>query len=314
MKKKIYDYSSELNFPGSINCNRNNPWIALKEKRSIVQIRRMVKAYLPPDGIVQRKDCYRSYDQEKVLFYSMEKRTETQGLAPCMIYFHGGGFMMPLQTMMLQNASYYVMQTGYKVVLPEYRYAPKVSCRTTIEDCFYMVLHIRKNYKRYGIDPDKIIIYGESAGGALAAGIVHLMRDRRVPSAAGQMLVYPATDYHYEKYNSMEEYKYAAWPKKSNVFMWKYYLKGAGPKVMRYAAPMNMGNFRNLPPAYVEPQEMDALCDEGIAYAKRLEKAGCPTILNIIPESYHGFDSDHQSPLVQRVLAQRCEVMIKFCE
>ncbi len=315
MKKRVYKYSSELmNPPGSIHCNRRNPVIALKERQNIIRNKKAVESYVPPDGINCSRESYVSYDKENVLFYRIEKNIETEQPVPCIIYFHGGGFMMPLQTIMLENAAYYATRTGYKVMLPEYRYAPHASCSTTIEDCFHMVLHMRENHKKYGIDPGKIILYGESAGGALAAGIAHLMRDRKVPQAAGQMLIYPATDYHYEKYGSMEEYQYAVWPKKSNIFMWKYYLKGAGPRAIRYAAPMNMDNFKNLPPAYVEPQEMDVMRDEGIGYAKRLENAGCSIELKVIPASYHGFDSDHTSPLVQRVLAYRCKVMKKFCE
>lgn len=70
-----------------------------------------------------------------------------------------------------------------------------------------------------------------------------------------------------------------------------------------------MDDFSELPMAYVEPQEIDILCDEGIAYAEKLKRNGCLLELNIIKGSYHGFDFDHNSPLVQRVLQHRCEIM-----
>jgi len=315
MKKISYNYSKQLIQPeGIINCNRNNPIIAWREKKNIAKNKEEVKKYFPPKGVIKEKKKYQSYDYKEVTFYILKRDTLSDNPVPCIIYYHGGGFMMPLQTMMFQNATYYVLQTGCQVILPEYRYAPEVPCRTTIEDCFYMVIHIRKNYKKYGINPKEIIIYGESAGGALAAGITHLMRDRKIPAAAGQMLIYPATDYHSEKYKSMEEYKYAVWPKSSNLFMWKQYLKGASNKTVNYAAPMNIRNFKNLPLAYVEPQEMDAIRDEGIAYAKKLEKAGSLLELKVIPQSYHGFDFDHTSPLVQKVLKHRCEIIKYLCE
>jgi len=310
MNSKQYRYNPELTVPqGSINCNRNNPLIALREKRMIVQHRKLVEEYLPPDGICRIKEYFESADGKSVPFYIIEKSAEQKRSVPCIVYFHGGGFMMPLQAMMLQNAAYYTAWTGYKVFLPEYRYAPKAACKTNLEDCFYMILHIIKNAQDYGVNTEKLLIYGDSAGGALAAGITHLMRDRGLPAAAGQILIYPALDNHSEKYPSIEEFQYAVWPNKSNAFMWKYYLRGAPPAILPYAAPMNMDRFDGLPPAYVEPQEMDILRDEGIAYAEKLERAGIRTELNVIPGSYHGFDADHASPLVRQVLAHRCEVM-----
>ena len=78
------------------------------------------------------------------------------------------------------------------------------------------------------------------------------------------------------------------------------------------AAPLNMDCFTGLPSAYVEPQEIDILRDEGIAYAKELEQEGCLVELNVVEGSYHGFDFDHNSPLVCRVLQHRCEIMRQF--
>lgn len=146
----------------------------------------------------------------------------------------------------------------------------------------------------------------------MAAGVTHLMRDREMPKAAGQMLIYPVTDCYSERYSSMETYRYAVWPKKSNDYMWRLYLKGMDDDTIKLAAPLNMDNFDGLPQAYVEPQEIDILCDEGLAYAEKLKSCGSLVELNIIKGSYHGFDFDHSSPLVQRVLEHRCEVIRRF--
>lgn len=168
---------------------------------------------------------------------------------------------MPLQKMMLCNAAYYVQQTGAVVLLPEYRYAPKVKCKTTIEDCFRIVEYVRERADELMIDREKLILYGDSAGGALAAGVTHLMKQRKLPKAAGQMLIYPVTDYHTENDRSMEIYKDAVWPKKSNDYMWKLYLRDADEKIKELAAPLNLQDFSELPLAYVEPQEIDILRD-----------------------------------------------------
>ena len=67
--------------------------------------------------------------------------------------------------------------------------------------------------------------------------------------------------------------------------------------------------MRNLPPAYIEPQEIDILRDEAVAYADKLKAAGVKVEVNIIPGSYHGFDSDAKSPLVKRVYEKRYRIM-----
>lgn len=273
MRNGHYKYNSELVKPaGSINCNRNNPLIALREKRSIKQHQKSVENYMPPEGIVRKLGCFQSVDGENIPFYQIERCEAAGHPVPCIVYFHGGGFMMPLQVMMLQNAAYYAAQTGYKMFLPEYRYAPNVSCKITLEDCFYMVLHLIRNAQDFSIDPGRIIIYGDSAGGALAAGVAHLMRDRGLPAAAGQMLIYPATDYRSERYESIEEYQYAVWPKKSNLFMWSYFLKNVDPSILPYAAPMNMNNFGELPPPMWNPRRWTSCGMKGLHTQKNLSR------------------------------------------
>lgn len=313
MKKVKYPYSKELTEPaGSIDCRRNRPWVALKEKRSILRAKEEVRQYVPPQGILMEKTVYRSYDRVEITCYILGQEERTDQKAPCMIYYHGGGFMMPLQGMMLRNAAYYAIHTGCRVFLPEYRYVPEAECRTMIEDCFSIVKHIRKHAQGYGIDPEKLILYGDSAGAALAAGVTHLMRDRTLPKAAGQMLIYPVTDCCSDRHASMEAYRYAVWPKASNDYMWKLYLKGADAETKKLAAPLNMEDFSGLPLAYVEPQEIDILCDEGIAYAEKLRGQGSLMECNVVKGSYHGFDFDQESPLVRRVLEHRCEMIQRF--
>lgn len=310
MQDEIYCYSEELEQPvGVIDCNRDNLRIALREMRSILRAKREVRNYMPSAGVQKTEFIYPSYDGAKIKCYLLQSCEVSDEKRPCIIYYHGGGFMMPLQKMMLCNADYYAQQTGAAVFLPEYRYAPKVKCKTTIEDCFCTVEYVRAHADELKIDKEKMIIYGDSAGGALAAGVTHLMKQRKLPKAAGQMLIYPVTDYHSENDKSMEMYKDAVWPKKSNDYMWKLYLKGADEKTKELAAPLNLQDFSKLPPAYVEPQEIDILRDQGIAYAEKLKQEGCLLELNVIGGSYHGFDFDHNSPLVQRVLKHRCEIM-----
>jgi len=128
----------------------------------------------------------------------------------------------------------------------------------------------------------------------------------------GQLLVYPVLDNRPEKYPSMTTYAEAAWTNRSNASMWEAYLKNAEEKWIPYLVPMLSENLRELPDTYIEPQQIDVLCDEALAYGKRLEDAEVAVHLNLISGSYHGFDGDLTSGLVQRVLRHRIEVMSRM--
>lgn len=313
MVKEDYPYSTELIKPEkNINCDRRNPIIAFREAKNILKAKREVRNYFPPEGVMMKKFVYHSYDSAEIVCYMLQQDKNPEDNMSCMVYYHGGGFMMPLQTMMLQNAAYYVRHTGCCVILPEYRYVPKVTCKTVIEDCFALIEYLKEHASEHRVDLKRLIIYGDSAGAALAAGVTHLMRDRGLYQAAGLMLIYPVTDCYSDRYNSMEIFKHAVWPKKSNDYMWRLYLKGADADTVKLAAPINMEDFTGLPLTYVEPQEIDILRDEGIAYAEKLRERGSLAELNVIKGSYHGFDFDHNSPLVQRILEHRCDVIRKF--
>lgn len=92
--------------------------------------------------------------------------------------------------------------------------------------------------------------------------------------------------------------------------MWRLYLE-RGVENEAYAIPMK-NDLHYLPPAYIEPQQMDTLRDEAIAYANKLKNAGVEVKLNVISGSYHGFDADLKSPLVKRVFEKRYEVIKRF--
>lgn len=161
--------------------------------------------------------------------------------------------------------------------------------------------------ERLGVDKGRVLVYGDSAGGCLAESVTLLNRDRENYHLRGQMLVYPVCDNESEKYASVKNYKDAVWSEKANETMWKTYLK-RGTKNIAYVVPIK-SDLKNLPPAYIEPQEIDILRDEAVAYADKLKAAGVAVEVNIIPGSYHGFDSDFRSSLVKQVYEKRYQVI-----
>ena len=158
------------------------------------------------------------------------------------------------------------------------------------------------------------LLYGESAGGTLAAGLALWARDHGIRAANGQCLVYPVMDNRCSRYASMRLYSDAAWPLKNNLTMWREYLKNGKDGLDDYLVPMTAPDVSNLPKAYIEPQQIDTLRDEAIAYANRLQNAGKKVSLRSVEGSYHGFDADWEYAFVQDVVRGRITQMREMLE
>lgn len=111
-----------------------------------------------------KKSTYSSFDNSSVSFFEFTPKTG-QPLYPAMIYYHGGGFMFPIQKAMMNNSSLYAKNTGVKVFLPEYRLSLDSPCNTTLEDCYSMLKFVFEHAKELNVDPERVFLYGDSAGG-----------------------------------------------------------------------------------------------------------------------------------------------------
>ncbi len=170
-----------------------------------------------------------------------------------------------------------------RVFLPEYRLVPQFTAPTQLNDCMAVWLELQ----RHAVDPSRLLVIGDSAGAALTAGLCIGLRGRACHADA-------------------------CWSPKATKAMWDAYLKGADESLLPCLVPARCEDLSGLPPAYIEPQEIDVLHDEAVALASALQKGGVSVELNEIVGSYHGFDSDLSSPLVRRVIAQRIEAAKKI--
>jgi acetyl esterase len=247
-------------------------------------------------------------------------------VTPAILYLHGGSFIFPLQEMMLRNAAYYAENLHIPVFLPEYRLAPEHPFPAGFEDCVTCHRYLISHANELCIDPSKIIILGDSAGGALAAALCQKLRDDTLPRPAAsvtdgkaahqpclprpicQVLIYPVTDNRMQQ-QSFKDYAHGSWSAAANRHMWNMYLKGCD----KYAAPLRASSFADLPDAYIEVCEMDCLRDEGLEYADALSKAGVNVELRVIKGAYHGYDGFFDSSLTKQSLSERVSYMRKKC-
>lgn len=297
-----YPYSPALKPPGKwTSIDFADPRLAPAIRLMVRSIYTDTSSFVPPAGISLRRDMVTAWDGEIIDCYILEPEGGSERL-PTMLYCHGGGFFLPIQPMMLHLAAQYAKELGIRVYLPEYRILPEHPNPYPFRDCLSILEEIQKTGTPY-------ILYGESAGGTLAAGLALWSRDHGTRAANGQCLVYPVMDNRCSRYTSMRLFTEAAWPLKNNLAMWREYLKNGKDGLEDYLVPMTTPDVSNLPRAYVEPQGIDTLRDEAIAYAKRLEEAGNQVTVNIIEGSYHGFDTDTENPFVQNVVKQRIAAM-----
>lgn len=303
-------YRSELKQPKILGgIDFGNPVLAPMVRMVTRNLRQAARAWAPRSGLTARILSIPSADGTAVECFVVEP--ERDGSLPGLLYCHGGGFFLPLEIPALELAAVYAKKLSVRVFLPEYRLLPEHSYPVPLRDCRAVWDEMCAHAARHRLD-GRVLLYGESAGGALAAGLAQQLRDEGVPSPCGQVLVYPALDNRSECYPSREAYSGAVWTKQANERMWSGYLKNGFQGPEGYAVPLRGTDFANLPPAYIEPQGIDLLRDEGTAYGEALRAAGVPAQVNIIEGSYHGFDADVGNPFVQTVLEQRVRAMAEL--
>jgi len=211
------------------------------------------------------------------------------GPLPALVYLHGGGFVVGSLDLYDADARRIAAEVGAVVFSVDYRLAPEHPFPAGLEDCYATLVWVAENAAELGVDPDRIGVGGESAGGGLSAGVALLARDRGGPRLCLQFLGIPELDDRLET-ESMRTIEAPITTIANGEISWDSYL-GTGVRgtdqVSPYAAPARATDLAGLPPALVTAYEFDALRDEGIAYAQRLMSAGVSTELHVYPGAFH---------------------------
>jgi len=272
----------------------------------------------PPRWVQKNRDCEVSIKKENIKSYDGAEISvvviDPYGLeevSPCLVYYHGGGFFFEGAGYHYKLAKQYALECECRVIFVQYRLAPKNPHPTPAEDCYAALRWTFENAERLKIDQEKIAVGGDSAGGALAAAVCQMARDRGTDIPLFQLLVYPVTDRRMN-YDSCRKYTDTPmWNAKLSVKMWQGYVQDENAPDIAYASPMEAQSFENLPSAYVETAEFDCLHDEGIAYAEALRKADVSVELNETRGTMHGFDIVQKAETTKAALAARIAFMKK---
>jgi acetyl esterase/lipase len=207
------------------------------------------------------------------------------------VYLHGGGMILSNIGLYDGTVARYVSTSGVPMLSVEYRYAPENPGLTPVEDSYVALRWLADHSAELGVEPGRIAVMGDSAGGGIAAGLALLARDRGGPSIAQQILVYPMLDDR-TTIPDPELLPFAGWTYEDNLTGWSALLGEAlgGPNVSAYAAPARMADGANLPPVYIEVGELDIFRNECIEFARRTTLAGVSTEVHVHPGVPHGWD------------------------
>ncbi len=218
--------------------------------------------------------------------------TRAGGLAPALVFFHGGAFVLGDRYTEELRCLRYAAEAACVVVSVDYRLAPEHPFPAGVDDCYAGLEWTVSHAAELDIDPGRVGVGGSSAGGALAAAVALMARDRNGPALTVQILNYPVIDDRMQSPSMRNFDATPMWTSGSNGDMWQHYLGDLDKRgtVSAYAAPGRATDLSGLPPAYVLTAELDPLRDEGIDYARRLMEAGVPTELHTVAGACHGFD------------------------
>jgi acetyl esterase/lipase len=211
---------------------------------------------------------------------------------PGILHIHGGGYIIGTADMTIASDISYASEFGAVCVSVEYRLAPETAHPGPVEDCYAGLEWLHAHAEELGVDPARIAVTGESAGGGLAAATVLLARDRGQLPVRFQHLVFPMLDdrtvIQADPSPLLGEF---VWTRESNRFGWAALL-GHEPGidgVSPYAAPARATDLAGLPPTFIATGALDLFLEENLEYSRRLIRAGVPSELHVYPGAPHGF-------------------------
>lgn len=201
--------------------------------------------------------------------------TPVQGEAlPALLYLHGGGWVLGDIDSHDSVCRALARRAGCVVLSVDYGLAPEHRFPEPLEDSWAGLTWLHENAGMLGVDPERIAVGGDSAGGNLAAVLAHWARDRGGPKIAAQLLIYPVTDFDLDTQSYLNAGTGYGLTRESMRWYWEQYLADPDDGASPDASPLRARDFTNLPPALVLTCELDPLESEGSAYATALRAAG----------------------------------------
>lgn len=215
-------------------------------------------------------------------------RPRTDKALPTLVYLHGGGWVwMSIDTH--DRICRELASSGQvSVVSIDYTLSPEAQFPQAIEEAAAVVRHIAAHGTEWGLDPDRILIGGDSAGANLALGTTLMLRDQSGPAIKAILATYPVCDSALDTPSYREFGTGFGLTQERMAFYWNVYVPHAADRSHPWAAPMR-ADLRGLPPTLILLAELDVLRSEGEAFGQKLREAGVAVEIETYPGLVHGF-------------------------
>ncbi|MCS4304094.1 alpha/beta hydrolase [Chryseobacterium sp. BIGb0232] len=214
----------------------------------------------------------------------------TNDIKPLIYWIHGGGTMSGLPEQEDPVLFRLALELNAVIVSVNYRLAPENPYPKPLNDCYEGLVHVVNNATEFGIDTEKVIVSGGSAGGLFTTSVAIKARNENGPKILLQVMAYPMLDHTDTSDSNKEITDIGVWDSAMNHYGFQCYLTGVAASEYRNAVPLLVEDLTNLPDAFIAVGTMDCLRDEGIAYAQKLAASGVQTELHIYPGVVHVFD------------------------
>ena len=206
-----------------------------------------------------------------------------------MAFFHGGGWVLNYINKYDAQLQELALRTNSVIVSINYQKAPEHKYPIPFDDCYTAFVWLHEHAAEFNVDTNKIGIGGDSAGGNLASGVAHKIRDVNKHPLAYQMLIYPCNGLDFETQSYQANADDYGLTRNSMKWLWEQYLNGPQDYNDPYAVPLSATNFKGLAPAILFTAEYDVLHDDGVLYTEKLTSSGIPVIYKNYPGMIHGF-------------------------
>lgn len=287
---------------------------ALQHDDGSVHVTRTMVPNPKTDVLAPAASNVKSISGIKVLIYEPKHCKDS---LPFLYFIHGGGFAFNAAPHHFALARRFTKELGIKTVFVDYSLAPKHKFPSAHNDCLSVYEWLISNADNLGIDHQRIVVVGDSAGGNLAAAVCLMAQERRLPRPKAQLLLYPVLD---RRMQTQSYRLYKDTPMCNARDMEKYFgmyvgnLEAVPSTLVPYLSPLEAPSFEGMPPTYIETAQYDCLHDEGVQYAQALKDSGVSVELHEIKGSMHGYDIAGNSRFMDDIMAMRTAYLKRaFC-
>jgi len=237
-------------------------------------------------------------------------------ISPAFMFFHGGGWVLGDFQTHARLVRDLVVGSGLTAVFVNYTLSPETKFPEAINQAYAATRWVAENGKEINVDGKRLAVVGDSAGGNMATVVCLMAKDKGTPSIKYQVLLYPVTDANFDNTSYHKFANGFLLTKSAMIWFWDNYIPDPKQRQEIYASPLNatIEQLKGLPPALIQTAENDVLCDEGEAYAHKLNAAG----IHVTSVRYNGMIHDFvflnafsHTPTSQAALQQVSEELKK---